>query len=137
MQGLNNAIKMHYFMSENNECKHQTTYYGVINVNVEEKTIGSVDIWRCSICMKMFCEEKQLGIEDLPPGSFVLPSQFVDFTKTRNGSFSKIGDVFHISTADPFCPQMENVILEAAKKTGLKMHTGKSIRLHRGAALLK
>ena len=64
--------------------------------------------------------------EDLPPGSFVLPSQFVDFTKTRNGSFSKIGDVFHISTADPFCPQMEDVILEAAKKTGLKMHTGKS-----------
>ena len=65
MQGLNNAIKMHYFMSENNECKHQTTYYGVINVNVEEKTIGSVDIWRCSICMKMFCEEKQLGIEEI------------------------------------------------------------------------
>ena len=56
---------MHYFMSENNECKHQTTYYGVINVNVEEKTIGSVDIWRCSICMKMFCEEKQLGIEEI------------------------------------------------------------------------
>ena len=64
--------------------------------------------------------------EDLPPGSFVLPSQFVDFTKTRNGSFAKNGDVFHISTADPFCPQMEDVILEAAKKTGLKMHTGKS-----------
>ena len=60
--------------------------------------------------------------EDLPPGSFVLPSQFVDFTKTRNGSFAKNGDVFHISTADPFCPQMEDVILEAAKKTGLKMH---------------
>ena len=55
---------MHY-LSENNECKHQTTYYGVINVNVEEKTIGSVDIWRCSICMKMFCEEKQLGIEEI------------------------------------------------------------------------
>ena len=62
--------------------------------------------------------------EDLPPGSFVLPSQFVDFTKTRNGTFSKEGDVFHISTADPFCPQMENVILDSAKKLGLKMHTG-------------
>ena len=62
--------------------------------------------------------------EDLPPGSFVLPSQFVDFTKTRKGTFSKEGDVFHISTADPFCPQMEKIILDASKKIGLKMHTG-------------
>ena len=50
-------------MSEKDGCTHQTTYYGVINVNIEEKTIGSVDIWRCSICKEMFCEEKQLGIE--------------------------------------------------------------------------
>ena len=61
--------------------------------------------------------------EDLPPGSFVLPSQFVDFTKSRITTFSKEGDIFHISSADPFCPQMQDVILDAAKKTGLKLHT--------------
>ena len=80
MQGLNNAIKMHYFMSENNECKHQTTYYGVINVNVEEKTIGSVDIWRCSICMKMFCEEKQLGIEEILSTVLFIPFSLFAFS---------------------------------------------------------
>lgn len=44
-------------------CRHQTVYYGVININIDQRTIGSVDIWRCAICKKRFCEEKQLGIE--------------------------------------------------------------------------
>jgi hypothetical protein len=46
-------------------CKHQITYFGVTNVNYEKRTIGSVDIWRCAICKKRFCEEKQLGIESI------------------------------------------------------------------------
>ena len=46
-------------------CKHQPVYYGVININIDEKTIGSVDVWRCGACKKRFCEEKQLGIEEI------------------------------------------------------------------------
>ena len=46
-------------------CKHQPVYFGVININVDEKTIGSVDVWRCGACKKRFCEEKQLGIEEI------------------------------------------------------------------------
>ena len=46
-------------------CKHQPVYFGVININIDEKTIGSVDVWRCGTCKKRFCEEKQLGIESL------------------------------------------------------------------------
>ena len=58
-------------------CSHQPVYFGVININIDERTIGSVDVWRCGACKKLFCEEKQLGIEaiadivgmpDLPPG---------------------------------------------------------------------
>ncbi len=48
-------------MSES--CNHQPVYFGVININIDEKTIGSVDVWRCGACKKKFCEEKQLGIE--------------------------------------------------------------------------
>jgi ubiquitin C-terminal hydrolase len=44
-------------------CKHQPVYFGVININIDERTVGSVDVWRCGICKKKFCEEKQLGIE--------------------------------------------------------------------------
>ena len=44
-------------------CLHQPVYYGVININIDHRTIGSIDIWRCGSCKKKFCEEKQLGIE--------------------------------------------------------------------------
>ncbi len=44
-------------------CKHQPVYLGVINLNIDERTIGSVDVWRCAVCKEKFCEEKQLGIE--------------------------------------------------------------------------
>ena len=51
---------------EGAECgSHQPVYYGVVNINVNERTIGSVDVWRCAACKKRFCEEKQLGIEEL------------------------------------------------------------------------
>ena len=46
-------------------CKHQPVYFGVVNINIDERTIGSVDVWRCPNCKKRFCEEKQLGIEEL------------------------------------------------------------------------
>ena len=46
-------------------CKHQIVYFGVTNINISERTIGSVDVWRCAICKKKFCEEKQLGIESI------------------------------------------------------------------------
>ena len=46
-------------------CKHQPVYFGVVNINIEERTIGSIDVWRCGLCKKRFCEEKQLGIEEL------------------------------------------------------------------------
>ena len=46
-------------------CNHQPVYFGVININIDERTIGSVDVWRCGTCKKRFCEEKQLGIESL------------------------------------------------------------------------
>lgn len=46
-------------------CNHQPVYFAAVNININERTIGSVDVWRCSVCKKKFCEEKQLGIETL------------------------------------------------------------------------
>jgi hypothetical protein len=66
VQGLNNAFLSKKAMSVNTEtCKHQIVYFGVTNVNLNERTIGSVDVWRCAVCKKKFCEEKQLGIESI------------------------------------------------------------------------
>ncbi len=66
MQELNNASKLETTLSTDTEsCNHQPVYFGVVNINIDERTIGSVDVWRCVLCKKRFCEEKQLGIEEL------------------------------------------------------------------------
>ncbi len=60
--------------------------------------------------------------EELEPGHFALPSQFLDFTKSRDGSFSEEGRVIHISVADPFCPELQSSILQVTDKQDLKIH---------------
>ena len=59
--------------------------------------------------------------EELEPGHFVLPSQFLDFTKSRDGSFSENGRVIHISVADPFCPQLQRTVLDVADTHQIKI----------------
>ena len=66
MQGLNITKIEEKIMENNTEtCKHQPVYFGAVNINVDERTIGTVDVWRCAVCKKRFCEEKQLGIESI------------------------------------------------------------------------
>ena len=60
--------------------------------------------------------------EELKPGNFALPTQFLDFTKSREGTFSEEGKVIHISVADPFCPELQSSILQVTEKQDLKMH---------------
>ena len=60
--------------------------------------------------------------KEFEPGNFALPSQFIDFTKSRKGTFSEDGRVIHISVADPFCPELQKVILNVTKTHGIKIH---------------
>ncbi len=43
----------------------KVVYFGVININENGRTIGSVDIWRSLLTKEMFCEEKRLGILEI------------------------------------------------------------------------
>ncbi|HEY8140492.1 MAG TPA: hypothetical protein VIE86_05355 [Nitrososphaera sp.] len=43
----------------------KVVYFGVINVNENSKTVGSVDIWRSLLTKELFCEEKRLGILEI------------------------------------------------------------------------
>ena len=66
MQGLNRTKIEKKIVEKNPEtCKHQPVYFGAVNINLNELTIGTVDVWRCGVCKKRFCEEKQLGIESI------------------------------------------------------------------------
>jgi 5'-methylthioadenosine phosphorylase len=60
--------------------------------------------------------------EELKPGDVVLPSQFIDFTKSRKYTLYEDGKVIHISVADPFCPELQNVVLDVSKKMSLHIH---------------
>ena len=56
--------------------------------------------------------------EELPPGTFVLPDQFVDLTKQRPTTFFDGGKVYHVSLADPFCPDLNRAAAEVGRKLG-------------------
>ena len=60
--------------------------------------------------------------EEFKPGDFALPSQFLDFTKSRIGSFSEDGRVIHISVAEPFCPELQEIVLQTAQSQNIKIH---------------
>ena len=51
-----------------------------------------------------------------------MPTQFLDFTKSREGSFSEKGKVIHISVADPFCPELQSSILKVTDEQNIGIH---------------
>ncbi len=64
--------------------------------------------------------------EELPPGTFVLPAQFVDFTKSRPTTFFDGGRVYHVSLADPFCPDLARASAAVGRELGTPFAEGKT-----------
>ncbi len=57
------------------------------------------------------------------PGNFVIPDQFIDRTKKRIDTFYEGGQICHISSADPFCPQLREFFFNFIQGLGsLKVH---------------
>jgi 5'-methylthioadenosine phosphorylase len=67
--------------------------------------------------------------ENLLPGDFALPTQFLDFTKSRETSFSENGKVIHISVADPFCPELQDIVMRVVQDQ-TRIHGGQYVTLH-------
>jgi 5'-methylthioadenosine phosphorylase len=78
---------------------------------------------------------KQLGVErivassacgslrmDYQPGDFVITDQFVDRTRKRLDTFYEGGQICHISSADPICPQLHDFFVDHTRRLGLKVH---------------
>jgi 5'-methylthioadenosine phosphorylase len=62
--------------------------------------------------------------ESLAPEHSVIPDQLFDFTKDRPRTFFGDGLVAHISTADPFCPELSATLADAAEQAGGTVHRG-------------
>ncbi len=60
--------------------------------------------------------------EDYAPGDFVITDQFIDRTKKRLDTFYEGGQLCHISSADPICPELHDFYVDHAGKLGLKVH---------------
>lgn len=58
--------------------------------------------------------------KDFKPGDFVLPDQFIDFTKSRHTSFFDGGEngVVHVDMTEPYCTSLRRTIEKAAQEIG-------------------
>ena len=62
--------------------------------------------------------------ESIHPGDMVIPNQFIDRTTGRPNTFFSDGIVGHISFADPVCPVLSQILFQAGKEVGAKVHNG-------------
>lgn len=62
--------------------------------------------------------------EDLTPGHFVVPDQFIDRTEGRARSFFGAGLTAHVALADPVCPRLAGHAAAAAEAAGARVHRG-------------
>jgi 5'-methylthioadenosine phosphorylase len=62
--------------------------------------------------------------EDFAPGHIVVPDQLVDFTKKRERSFFGDGLVSHLSPAQPFSPELNQVLASAVNEFTQSWHDG-------------
>ncbi len=78
---------------------------------------------------------KQLGVErvfgpcavgslkaEVRPGDFVFCDQFVNFTSGRKDTFYDGPETTHVSSADPYCPEMRRLGIEVATRLDLPLH---------------
>jgi 5'-methylthioadenosine phosphorylase len=72
--------------------------------------------------------------EEIRPGDFVLPDQFIDRTHGRASTFFADGCVGHVSMADPVCPELTAAVATGARAAGLGEPSATGRRLHRGGA---
>ncbi len=69
---------------------------------------------------------------DLELGEFVVCDQFVDRTHGRADTFYEGPETTHVSAADPYCPDLRQVLLRAAVDLGIKARDGGTVVVIQG-----
>jgi 5'-methylthioadenosine phosphorylase len=62
--------------------------------------------------------------EDYAPRHIVIPDQLVDFTRRRELSFFKRHVIVHLGVAEPFSPELSELLYGSVKETGATVHKG-------------
>lgn len=58
----------------------------------------------------------------IKPGDFVVCDQFVDRTSGRKDTYYDGPVAVHVSTADPYCPELREVAIKSAQDLGITVH---------------
>jgi 5'-methylthioadenosine phosphorylase len=61
---------------------------------------------------------------ELEPGHLLVPDQIIDRTRQRKNTFFDSGIVAHFQFAEPFCPELSDIVYQAARETGATVHQG-------------
>lgn len=69
---------------------------------------------------------------EIGPGDLVFCDQFVNFTAGRKDTFYDGPETTHVSPAEPYCPQMRKVAVEAAEVLGLRFHRAGTVVVIQG-----
>ena len=59
---------------------------------------------------------------NIVPGDLVFCDQFVNFTTGRKDTYYDGPETTHVGMAEPYCPQMRRVAVEAARRMGIRYH---------------
>jgi 5'-methylthioadenosine phosphorylase len=65
--------------------------------------------------------------EDIEPGCLVFPDQFIDFTRKREKTFFDEDVVVHTPMAEPFCPNLRQLLAESAQGLDIPYHKDKTV----------
>jgi 5'-methylthioadenosine phosphorylase len=88
---------------------------------------------------------RQLGVErivgpcavgslrpDRHPGDLIVLDQLVDRTSARSDTYVEGPAVDHVSFADPYCPELSDLLVAAAAETGRRVHRGGTVVVVQG-----
>jgi 5'-methylthioadenosine phosphorylase len=64
---------------------------------------------------------------ELRLGEFVVCDQFVDRTSGRKDTFYDGPETTHVSSADPYCPDLRRVLVETARELGIPVRDGGTV----------
>jgi len=64
---------------------------------------------------------------EIAPGHLVFPGQFIDHTRKREVTFFDKGEVVHTSMAEPFCPNLIDLLSSSAGESGVPFHKNKTV----------
>ena len=92
-------------------------------------TPGEINYRANIYAMKLLGVERVISVsavgslrDDLRPGEFLVPDQFVDRTKHRVSTFFGDGLVAHVGFAHPVCADVASALCDASVHCGVKVH---------------